>query len=170
MAVWFVVGKIYATSLRVLVQIVLKHTQSWKLHISFPYIYSETLLNWTPSIPETPLIPNISCGPKSTCSYTHNPFKPNLSCHPGVSGLERFYCSLYSSNVQWNLSTLDHLGTKQNVQFRSVFASKEIFVQKKIKLGPKAMVQRTLRYIRSLVLRGFTVNGIRNVWYWEVSL
>ena len=94
-AVWFVVGKIYATSLRVLVQIVLKHTQSWKLNISFPYIYSETLLNWTPSIPETPLIPNISCGPKSTCSYTHNPFKPNLSCHPGVSGLERFYCSLY---------------------------------------------------------------------------
>ena len=55
-AVWFVVGKIYATSLRVLVQIVLKHTQSWKLNISFPYIYSETLLNWTPSIPETPLI------------------------------------------------------------------------------------------------------------------
>ena len=81
------------------------------LHLS---IYSETSLNLTPSIQESPLNRNIAFGPKSTYSYITNPFKLksplNQTFCPVLrwSGLEGFYClpMIYPVNYCLNCLTI----------------------------------------------------------------
>ena len=88
------------------------------LHLS---IYSETSLNLTPSIQESPLNRNIAFGPKSTYSYITNPFKLESSLNQTFcpvlrwSGLEGIYCLPMIYPVNYCLNLPDNNNTSEAI-------------------------------------------------------